>query len=361
MTKPDFFVTNRSIFSHWTYLDAAHWVFKLWVTVIGRAAWEDRPYSHWRMSIPLKRGQLICTETELGKMLKQDKRRISDWLDKFCNQGMILIEYVIKDGGSKSLNNRTSTVTEGETGHRTAQKTGYRIVSRTEKPKYRSILGLRITICNYDKYQLEPVFQSIDENSAKRTEARTGSGTKARTGNRTTDGTRTRTINNKEDKEQREKDNISAERARNPTKENSLTPENAIVIWNELRGPLPAITTGYSQETQKELIKLVNHFNHIARDYDSPVELYRVFVAKTAKTTLPEHYQTIRLPWLSQKLSRIDQVEAGVFAKSYNKSGDEHGGTKRGGGSSKGSLEEYRRKDEESRGGGFHIVPPTKV
>jgi hypothetical protein len=274
---------------------------------------------------------------------------------------MILIEYIVKDS-SKSLNSRTGSKTAGETGHITEQRTGFRIVSRTETPDYRTILGLLITICNYDKYQLESGSRGMTEERDERTRSRTGKRTESRTDERTVGGTGGRTINNTEDEKGRRDKNIIREKeSHSPSKDNSLTPETATQIWNELRGPLPEVTTGYAKETQDELAKLAAHFNRIAANGQSPGALFGEFVTKAARTTHPEHYSTVRLIWLAKKPSRIDQVNDGVFAKSYNKSGDENGRASNRKSTNKGSLESYRSKEEEGGGGGFRIDPPTNV
>ena len=233
---------------------------------------------------------------------------------------------------------------------------------RTGKPDYREILGIRVTICNYNEYQLEPGLEETTEGKDVRTTNRTGRRTKTRTDERTAGGTGGRIFNNNEDEKGRSDKNIIREKepANHPA-DNSITPETAIQIWNELRGPLPEVTTGYDKETQNVLVKLAEYFNRRATNGQSPITLFRDFVTKAATTTQSEHYSTVRLMWLAQKPSHIDQVNDGVFAKSYNKSGDDNGRTNRSRGSSKGSLDAYRRKDEESEGGRFRIDSPTKM
>ena len=103
MTKGNFFAVNRSIFSHWLFVEAPAWVFKLWLYLIGNAAWAETSVSRWGTSIPVKRGQRVVTVTELASLLQVTKAKehptkqmVSYWLKRMQVEEMISTEYITK-------------------------------------------------------------------------------------------------------------------------------------------------------------------------------------------------------------------------------------------------------------------------
>ncbi len=324
MTMGDFFVMNRSIFKHWLYLNAPSWVLVLWMTLIGDAAWEDRNFSHWKMAIPLKRGQLICTGTELGKRLKRDKQRIAYWLDKLCDLGMIRKEYIVKIQQNSRKIRRTESIVGSETAQKTEQRTGYRIMSGPETPDYRSVLGLLITIGNYDKYQLAPGSREITDGKGKGGNRRNSKRTKSITKARIAGVTELRTINKTEDQEgKHEEESISPPLSPQgeiipylspsitKTKK-ALTPERAFEIWEAERGRLPSITV----KRADKLGELLEHLN--SDDHKDP-EVQWTEIVRKARQCHRSHMPFMSPYFFSKDVTHIDQVMNGMYEQSFER------------------------------------------
>jgi hypothetical protein len=275
------------------------------------------------MNIQLMRGQLVCTATELGKILNQDKQRVSYWLDRFVEEEMIIVEYIVKSNQSRKIKQRTKLITGRETEPRIARRTGYRIVPRTESPNYREIAGLLITICHYNKYQLDSGLREMTGEDYRRTGRRISKRTNRRTDERTAGETSDRTINNNEEKGREMEKNIlpkgeiialpghsSNSTTNAPAK---LTTERAFKIWEEEKGVLPELRV-------KELGKIQNLVEYLNAHNDGkdPGALW-IEIIHRARQCHEDHRPFMSPYFFSKDLTHVDQVLNGLYDKSFSR------------------------------------------
>jgi hypothetical protein len=117
--------------------------------------------------------------------------------------------------------------------------------------------------------------------------------------------------------------NISSSETAISKDQNSLTPKRLFELWNEYCGPLMKITTAHSIPVQEKVRNLAEHFNQLGKQTGrDPGEELVKFVCLAAETTHPEHCQKINPFYLAQDLSRVDQVRAGSYAKSWRNHGE---------------------------------------
>ena len=138
-TKPeyDFFLTNRSVFDHWTFTEAPDWVFKLWVYLTGHASHTDKDDLTLGFKVLVLRGQLVTTIRNISYDIGRSVSSVHHWLCRFYDDGMILCE-----SGEETPDDTTERCSE-----RCRRKT------RTLSGTLKSTKYTRITILNYNKFQ----------------------------------------------------------------------------------------------------------------------------------------------------------------------------------------------------------------
>jgi hypothetical protein len=255
------------------------------------------------------------------------KQMVSYWLGRMQNEGMISVEYIAKKSLAGSKNGATEGKIGGKTDFETSSGTDCYIAFLTEMPDYRTILGIRITITNYESYQISTEANSDASPKGNKTENRTGRRTGAETENHTDNATGDEIFNKKEQGERRKKNKNSPPKSPQEEDEsfspplatsekNPITAAQIFEIWEREKGAMPSVAV----RQPGDIRNLIEYFNSFVDD-KSPQEHWIEIIHK-ARQCHPSHRRLVSPAFFSKDLEHINQLLRGVYDHSFERKGN---------------------------------------